>query len=150
MSVGCRKLAWLAVLSIWLACGCRPEAKEVAVGEAQPAAPPEPLRLLVIDDAELAEVIPIQWHARAERELVVRQMTSEELTKLDARRLGADAIIYPSGLIGELAERQLIEPVSERALDSEEYNRRDILELSRQREVAWGDRLWRSRSDRRS
>ena len=50
-------------------------------------------------------------------------------------------MIYPSGLIGELAERQLIEPVSERALDSEEHNRRDILELSRQREVAWGEQV---------
>lgn len=141
MSASCRRRALSAVLLICLAAGCRPQAEEVAARDAQPTPPPEPLRLLVIDDPELAEVIPRQWHARAERELVVRQMTTEELLKLEARRLGTDAVIYPSGLIGELAQRQLIEPVSERTLDSPDYNRRDIFDLSRQREVAWGGRI---------
>ena len=48
-------------------------------------------------------------------------------------------MIYPSGLIGELAERGWIAPLSDDALDSPEFARRDIFDQLRQHEIKWGD-----------
>ncbi|MCU0980796.1 MAG: hypothetical protein MUF25_16730, partial [Pirellulaceae bacterium] len=84
-------------------CGCpgqppSPPAPTVA----QPATP---LQLIVVDDPALAEAIQQQWKARAEGELEVRKLESAELGDPRRKRLAADAVIYPSGLIGELAER---------------------------------------------
>ena len=131
-------LALLFAATSWSTTGCR-EAEQTA--SSSPAAAPEslaPLRVLVIDDPELATVIPRQWQARAERAVAIEQTTTQEFLAAKRKRLGVDAVIYPSGLLGELAQRELIEPFSDDSINSSQFARREIFELSRLREVDWG------------
>jgi ABC-type glycerol-3-phosphate transport system substrate-binding protein len=105
------------------------------------------LRLLVVDDPGLADAVERQWRARAEGEIEVRQMTTEELLGERRRRLATDAVVYPSGLIGELAERGYIvsiadDVVNDRAESGPRFARRDIFELIRQREITWGEHVY--------
>jgi multiple sugar transport system substrate-binding protein len=90
----------------------------------------------------LAEAVQRQWQARAEGQLEVRNLSSEELCDPRRKRLAADAVIYPSGLIGELAERGWIAPLSEDALGAPEFGRRDIFDHLRQHEIMWGEQVY--------
>lgn len=106
-------------------------------------AEPKPIgvvRLLVVDDLPLAEAITRQWQARAEGELEIKNVTSEELVAL--KKFSADAIIYPSGLLGELAERELVVPVPKDVIADEQFDRPDLLPNSGQREVTWGTTVY--------
>ena len=129
---------WTAALAL-LVCGCPGAPPELPEAVDAPAA--APLRVIVVDDERLSDAIRQQWTARAEGELEIRQMTSEELCDPRRKRLAADAVIYPSGLMGELAERGWILPLSDEALASPEFARRDIFDHLRQREIVWGDQV---------
>ncbi|NLF72680.1 MAG: extracellular solute-binding protein [Candidatus Anammoximicrobium sp.] len=122
-------------------CGC-PGTSSPTADQATPAGPVEPLRLVVVDDPGLAEAVQRQWQARAEGALEVRRMTSEEICDPRRKRLAGDAVIYPSGLLGELAERGWISPLSDDVLDSSEFARRDIFDHLRQHEIKWGDQVY--------
>jgi multiple sugar transport system substrate-binding protein len=104
--------------------------------------PKAPLRVVVIDDPGLATSVARQWRARAEGELEIRPMTAVELGDPRRRRLSADAILYPSGLIGELAERDWIVPIESAVLNSDEFGRRDIFDQLRQHEIVWGEKVF--------
>src|SRR5688500_9608118 len=75
----------------------------------EPAAPPfqgQVVRLLVVDDPALTAAVrglQGEWQARSGAELKLEETSSNQLLK--ATELSADAVIYPSPLIGELAER---------------------------------------------
>ncbi len=121
-------------------CGCpgqRPSPPTQTV-----APPAAPLQLLVVDDPALAEAIQQQWKARAEGALEVRNLSSAELVDPRRKRLAADAVIYPSGLIGELAERGWIMPLSDDAMGSPEFARRDVFDHLRQHETVWGEQTY--------
>ncbi|MCU0983176.1 MAG: extracellular solute-binding protein, partial [Pirellulaceae bacterium] len=70
------------------------------------------------------------------------KLESAELGDPRRKRLAADAVIYPSGLIGELAERGWIVPLSDDSIGSPEFARRDIFDLLRQHEIMWGDQVY--------
>jgi len=136
----------LVLALLVLSCGC-PTKDDVPPPAPKPREAPKPLRLLVVDDPGLAEAVGRQWRARAEGEIEVRQVTTEELLDKRRRRLGADAVVYPSGLIGELAERQLIvsiadDVVNDKGESGPRFARRDIFELIRQREITWGEQVY--------
>src|ERR1044072_1213025 len=98
-----------------------------ATTKAPPAAkakPRAPLTLLVIDDPPLGKAIAREWLGRTEEELVVRDATSKEIAT--ASRLPADAVVFPSGLIGQLAEQGLLSPLEPAALEDPEFDHRDI------------------------
>jgi len=77
---GRRKL-WMAALALAI-CGC-PGTRQ-APPEPQDAPAALPLRLIVVDDPELGKAVQQQWQARAEGELEVRDLTSDEIC--DSRR----------------------------------------------------------------
>ncbi len=116
------------------------------VDEPEPPTPPlrpaPPLRVLVIDDPGLGEAIGRQWRARAETDIEILEPTTEELLETPQAGLAADAVIYPSGLLGELAERRLISPLPGREVNSPEFGRRDIFDLIRQQEIVWGQHVY--------
>jgi multiple sugar transport system substrate-binding protein len=101
---------------------------------------PGPLVVLVADDPPLAEAIAREWRGRTEEELTVRPITLVELT--GAGRLPGDAVIFPSGYLGQLAERSLIVPLENEPLEDSEFNYRDIFDLVRLREMRWAGRTW--------
>lgn len=98
------------------------------------------LRILVLDDEQLADAIERQWAAseRGDLTLTVASLSSIENTK----RLPADCVIYPTSSLGELAERRLIRPLPEATVASETLNREDIFPLVRRHETTWGTQVY--------
>lgn len=128
---------FLIALLLLVTIGCRPSATPAkAPAATDPAA--QSLRLLVIDDEELARVIERQWTAHGESPLQVRLLSQDEFLSKPPRRLGADVVIYPSAMIGELAGRDWLQPLSDQELSNTEFQWRDIWELPRLQEIKWG------------
>lgn len=100
--------------------------------------PTLPLRVLVVDDPELAAVVDREWNSRPGGQCRIKQMTTDELLGLGEGRLGADVVIYPSGLLGELAERGLIDPLSSDDAQEPMFGRGDIFASLRFHEISWG------------
>jgi ABC-type glycerol-3-phosphate transport system substrate-binding protein len=105
------------------------------------------LRVLVVEDlGGLAKALQEQWNTRSsEDELEVRSTTTAELAK--AERLSADVILFPARWIGELAERELIQPIPESVLqasgESEPLLRfDDLLPAVRHCDVSWGRKVY--------
>jgi multiple sugar transport system substrate-binding protein len=95
---------------------------------------------LVIDDPALAAGIERVWRAKSEAPLEVRQATSQDLANLS--RPDADAVIYPSALLGELAERGWLFPLTEEMQEDSDLNQHDVLDMLRLREVRWGEEAY--------
>jgi multiple sugar transport system substrate-binding protein len=86
----------------------------------------------------MASAIQREWLARAGGEIKIREMTTDELLAVKSPRLGADAVIYPSGLIGHLAAQELIAPVNKNPDSAGGSDTQDVFQLLRLREVCWG------------
>ena len=105
--------------------------------------PPPPfagqkIRLLVVDDPAIAAAVERlrgEWSARTGAELTIVEATTDEL--LAEKSLPADAVIYPSHLLGQLAESRWIAPPPETLLASEQLRWRDIFLTLRERECHW-------------
>lgn len=146
---GSRLLLVAAILGS--SCGC-PTANQGPSPPSKPSKPAVPVRLIVVDDMQLADAVDREWRARAEGEIRIRRMTTDEILKDSGRPLPADAIIYPSGLIAELATRDLIAPIGDEVVndsnvdrddtDRPRFARRDIFELIRQRDIVWGEQIY--------
>jgi ABC-type glycerol-3-phosphate transport system substrate-binding protein len=101
-----------------------------------------PLRVIVVDDRGLAEAVRREWGARAEGEVRIETMDQQRLLDPRRKRLDADVVIYPSGCLGELAERKWIAPVPAEVLEAEQFDRRDIFDQIRQQEMVWGEAVY--------
>ncbi|MCL4201957.1 MAG: extracellular solute-binding protein [Pirellulaceae bacterium] len=130
----------LAVVFLFLT-GC-PRRTEAPPGNTDARRATEPLTVLIVDDPPLAEAVERQWAARADGELRIQQTTSDQLTAEQHRSIAADAVIFPSGLMGELAERNLISAIPAGTVNSPEFGRRDIFDLIRQTEIVWGEQIF--------
>jgi ABC-type glycerol-3-phosphate transport system substrate-binding protein len=119
--------------------GC-PNATAPAPAKNGAMAKPQALVLLVVDDPTLGKAIAREWRGRTEEELTVRDVTMAEIA--GASRLPGDAVIFPSGLIGQLAERGLISPLEPAILEDSEFNHRDIFDQIRLREMRWGGKTF--------
>lgn len=132
--IACR--TWLVCIALMLyPCGCNRTKEPVDASLVD--TPTVPLRVLVLDDEELAAIVKQEWDSRAGSSRVMTKASAAVLAA-DAERLNADVVIYPSGLLGELAERELIIPLNEDGLREEAFNRADLFHLTRLREVVWG------------
>ena len=97
------------------------------------------LRLLVVDDAELAAAVKKvcgEWKAQTGSELEVAEATQQDLAQM--KSIDADALIAASYLLGPLAEAELIQPISKNVLREDETEWAQNFELARSREAAWG------------
>lgn len=131
----------LQALVLCLLAGCS-QPDEPPPAPADDPSAGEPLRVLIVDDPALAEAVQLQWRARAEGEIEVLQKSAEELVDPRRKRLAADVVIYPNGLIGELAERDWIVPIAKDVFNGPEFGRRDIFDQVHQREVVWGEQAY--------
>ena len=140
-----RVLVVLVAASCWCAAqlGCKKEpVPEVPADPAANALQATPLRVLVLDDEPLATALERHWRATAEQSIEVHRAAAADVLGPDQKKLDADAVIYPAGLIGELAERQLIAALPDEALAGDKFDARDILEMARLREVTWGEKVF--------
>ena len=95
--------------------GCPKETTKTPATDEQAAAPP--LTLLVTDAPDLGKAIQREWLGRTEQQLNIRDVTMAELAK--ATRLPGDVIVFPTGLVGQLAEQNLLLPLEPVALEDE-------------------------------
>lgn len=127
-----------ALLVAWPLLGCAPE---VETPDAAGPAPREvELSLLVVDDPALAvaiEDVAGEWKARSRATLRVSQSTSSDLLAGESMPADADAVIYPSALLGTLAERGWIAPLSEDYSSNRELAWSDNFELLQIAETRW-------------
>ena len=112
--------------------GCQPVKPQVEDRERSEVT----LRVLVIDDEPLADAIERAWESRYENPLQVKRIGGGQIQ--DAKRLGADVVVYPSAMMGVLASRELIVPLPRKVLAAEDFQRRDLFTLQRTRETTWG------------
>jgi multiple sugar transport system substrate-binding protein len=125
-------MAWLIALTC-LGCNSEQDAQQNPDTHPQDAK----LSLLVLDDPELADAIRRQWTERGEGELTVNEGTAKELLDATKPSINADAVIYPSGMIGQLIESNLIVPLPAKTLRDPNLAWSDILDLVRLREATW-------------
>lgn len=136
------RVKWFfAAVTMLLTIGCSRDSEQETTST-QPPTPPPPLTLLVLDDPPLAAAIERQWAARADGRLQIQQTSTADLLSERRRHLAADAVVFPSWLIGELVEQHLISPIPAAILNSPEFGRRDIFDLIRQSEIVWGERVF--------
>jgi ABC-type glycerol-3-phosphate transport system substrate-binding protein len=96
------------------------------------------LRLAIVDDPALATSIGRlqgEWTAQTAAKLTVQQLSAEAIAS--AEKLDADAIIYPPGLLGMLAERKLIRPLNQAWLASDPLESADLLQPLDSLELTW-------------
>ncbi len=120
--------------------GCKKDASEpVTPGE---QAAELPLRVMVIDDEPLADAVKLAWDSRVGGSAKISQLAAAELRNGESTRLNADVILYPSYLLGELAERGLIEPLDAEDAADPIFDRQGLFELIRLREIVWGSKVY--------
>jgi multiple sugar transport system substrate-binding protein len=129
--------AALAIVAFLLA-GCENAQQPVMAPTATQPPSAGPLRVIVVDDAPLGQAIARAWKAEAETEIQVREITQSELDA--ASRLPGDVLVFATGDLGGLAERGLIAPLGEQILAGSQFDRRDVFDLVRGREIVWGNR----------
>jgi multiple sugar transport system substrate-binding protein len=127
-----------ALVALVALAGCPQPSQPTTPATSGPAASDQPLKLLVVDDASLGEAIAREWRSRTEGTIEVAQVSLADV--LNANRLAGDAIVFPSGYVGELAEREMIVPLADEALAGAKFDRRDIFDQVRLRDIQWGNR----------
>lgn len=115
------------------AVGCQPTEKPIAPATTKPETPP---RVLVVDDAELAEAIATTYRATFEAELEIKHATRDEVAV--AKRLPADVVVFPAPLLGDLAGGERLSRLPEDAWNDAEWARDDLFDEVRKRELVWG------------
>src|SRR5215471_11697725 len=96
----------IAILAIAMS-GCGGNSNPPAANEPKPT--PRTLRLAIVDDPALAaaaERLRGEWQAQSASELKVQSLSTADA--MAANRIEADAIVYPTALVGPLAERRSI------------------------------------------
>jgi multiple sugar transport system substrate-binding protein len=96
------------------------------------------LKVLVIDDENLADAIEQEWRARSDTDIEILRSTTADVRGANHPSMGAAVVVFPSGLLGELAERESIVPLNKRFLESEEFDHQDVFEFLRRGEATWG------------
>jgi multiple sugar transport system substrate-binding protein len=135
---------WLANLALLVAtaAGCSAQEKTPAKGATEARRDIE-LKLVVVDDPPMAAAIErlrAEWKARTGATLAVEQLTNGELFASTSMAEGADAVIYPSGQLGLLAERGWIVPLPADYATNRELAWSDTFELLQVAETRWGQR----------
>jgi multiple sugar transport system substrate-binding protein len=132
--------ASLALLIVAASGGCKRGTSESVSPEGQVTE--LPLRVLVIDDEPLADAVKLAWDSRVGGSTKLLHLTVAELREGEQTRLNADVILYPSYLLGELAERDLIEPLDTEDAADPIFDRQGLFELIRLREIVWGSKVY--------
>jgi multiple sugar transport system substrate-binding protein len=132
-------VAFLLAACLAVSSGCNGQSADETTEEETPAAPPS-LRVVVIDDQPLSEVIGRQWTARTQGEIELTQMQAEELDT--ARQILGDVVIYPSELLGTMVARDLIAPLTTETRRDPQLALQDVFDVQRNAETRWGEELY--------
>lgn len=133
---------WLFVLVLLILAGCNGTKEEEEESSAVSLAGSE-LRVLVVGNPSLAEALrPLrgQWKAESGGTFSVVEAPLEEG---GAATRSADMVLYPSGMLGELAERNQIIALADRAAaqtaEAQELGLAGVFDLLVLHESRWGE-----------
>ena len=131
-------LCWLILTTL---VGCGSDARQKFDNLKKNIEEPQgPLRIVVVDDANLVKTLRRVWSARSEKELKVTEMTEAEFSK--AKKWQADIVVYPPALIGELADKNRILPIPPERLENDSMGWVDVFPVIRVRECRWGKQAY--------
>jgi ABC-type glycerol-3-phosphate transport system substrate-binding protein len=128
------------LLTVVVVSGCQ---KSADSGRDPHPAHPATVRLVVVDDPALAKAIGRvkgEWKARSGADLEIRESTFAEISA--AKKLGADAVIYPGEEMSTLAERRIVRPLPAEWLDLEEFHKADLFEPAGLAGTRWGEQTY--------
>ncbi len=112
-----------------------------SVGGGRPdGLPPEggSLRLMVVDDPAMAAAIGrlrTEFRGQSGWDLTVQETSASELAA--GKPIAADALVFPSALLGALARRDLASPLPRQPSYTDQAEGADVFELVRSTEVSW-------------
>jgi hypothetical protein len=145
---GLRARPWLwhgtrsrLLLLLLLTSGCtkrQPASTNSAVTTDQ-SRPSVTLRVLVVNEPELAEAIDRlrgEWNDRSRGELNTSSMSWAELAA--ANSPDADVIVFPSRYLGELCSHSWLRPVRSNVLQSDELKMSDVFPVVGRQLIRWG------------
>ena len=135
---------WAWLLLGCLLAGCSRELPGTSVPSGAPL-PEIKVHLLVVDDAEMAAAIGQlrgDWQARTGAVLVISESTADKMLGAEKLPDPLDAVIYPSALLGTLAERKWIVPLPAEFAGNRELAWSDTFELLQVAETRWGQASW--------
>ncbi len=120
--------------------GCTPEKKPA---ERKNGTPPREtlVHLLVVDDPAMAAAIAglrAEWKARTGAIVSITEMSTSDLIAKDSLPQPVEAVIYPSGQLGWLAERDWIVPLPADYASHQDLAWSDTFELLQVAETTWG------------
>jgi multiple sugar transport system substrate-binding protein len=143
-------LSFLILLAS-LAAGCGPaneleeKSTKKQTSSSQPAEQPL-IKLVVIDDAAMGEAIVRRWATDVGGRVELKNLALEGSAGLSGETwdsiAGADAVIYPVGMLGELVERGALLPLPPETLRDRTLARREIFDFPRQQEATWGETVY--------
>jgi len=129
-------LATVAIFAVGtLISGCN---RDVQAPAAKATTAPAIIRLLAVDEPSLVAAIQGiagDWTAQSDSPLQVSAISAEEAAT--AEHLDADAVIFPTELLGTLAERRLIRPLNRAWLSSDLLAADDLLTPLDSPELCW-------------
>jgi multiple sugar transport system substrate-binding protein len=135
-----RRSIWLlpafALLLVFLAVagGCSNATAPMQDQAASVAPPdaPDALTVMMIDEAVLGDLIARHWFAETGGTITILNKNSAEVAdpNFELPR-DVDALIYPTGMLGDLESRKMLVPFSRKTWLSEEYNKDELLRIFR-------------------
>ena len=140
--------AHLLIASLAICClGCPAKAPDEFTAAPEPASrsePAKPLRLIVIEDPELAAAAQRQWQARYEIGLEIVSWDRQQAERAfdSGEPLAADAIIYPTDLMAGLIETGIVAEmpafVTRESFANNDYAADDLLPIVSDVVTKWG------------
>ena len=134
----------LLIVLLFFSIGCDvPRAVDSATDKEQEEATLQvdgPLRVVVLDDESLGNVLQREWRSISDYEIEVSHQTTKDFfSQLDTgkKRLDSDVVIFPCSLLGQLAEQRLLRPIVNDATTDAQYRNGEIFNLIRRRETQW-------------
>lgn len=124
----------LAALILVTGCSGTNESESTSTGPTKKVT----VRVLLIDDDQLASTVERLWTAEDRGELEISHMTSAEFSET-SNRPEADVIIYPSILLGEMMLRNTISQLPEHVAKDDQFKRTDVFSLDRLVTASWAD-----------
>ncbi len=129
-------------LATCMLAGCTSEPAVVPQAAAPSAPPSVALRVLVVNEPQLAEAIGRlrgEWGERFGGSLSAESKPWADVAAADA--IDADLIVFPTRYLGELATRGWLRPVRQNVLDGKTYAAADVFPLARRELVTWGGQV---------
>ena len=99
------------------------------------------LRVLVVDDPSLGQVIEREWRADYD-DIEVNSASVTLASAAEASRLPADVVVFRTWLLGDFVERGLIRAPGKSLLEGKAIDIRDILPLTRLHEITWAGKIY--------